>query len=404
MPRKVRAGVSSCARQEAGQGGARNKMARGRQIDSRQVAKTEHQHGSPSPHVPRARTVALGTSPHQASMGGWERGQRLRAGPPKEERVQRKLELTVGVDVSKERLEISIRPLSKRFSVANDPAGHEELVRALVGLPISRIVLEATGGYEADAALVLSRATLPVCVVNPRQVRDFKKSTGQLAKTDVIDADVLAHFGEAICPEVRPLPDDAVSALSALVARRRQLVEMRTAEINRLEKNPVPMIAKRIRGHIAWLEKEIQRVEDELDRTIKSSPLFSRKSATLTAVEGIGPRTSACLLADLSELGTLNRRQIAALVGLAPYARDSGLQGGRRHISGGRAYVRAQLYMATVTAVRCNPVIRSFHARLVAAGKPGNVAMVACARKLLTILNALLRTDTQWNPQLSVLA
>ena len=399
MPQKVRVGVRSRARQKSGQEGTRSRMARGRQIDSRQVSKTGRQQGSPSPHVSRARTVALGESPHQASLGGWERGQQVRSGPPEEGRVEERVELTVGVDVSKETLEVSIRPLLKRFSVPNDPGGHDKLVRALVDQPICRVVLEATGGYEAEAALALGRASLPVCIVNPRQVRDFKKSTGQLAKTDVIDADVLAHFGEAIRPEVRPLPDDAVIELSALVARRRQLVEMRTAEINRLEKRPITAIAKRIRGHIAWLEKEIGRVEDDLDRTIKSSPLFSKKSAALSAVEGIGPRTSACLLAELPELGRLNRRQIAALVGLAPYARDSGTQGGRRHISGGRGYVRAQLYMATVTAIRCNPPIRSFHARLVSAGKPGNVAMIACARKLLTILNAILRTGSRWNSQ-----
>lgn len=319
--------------------------------------------------------------------------------------MQDKPELNVGIDVSKEKLDVSVRPLSERFSVSNDSAGHDELVARLTARSICRIVLEATGGYEAQAALALSRACLPVCIVNPRQVRDFKKSTGQLAKTDPIDADVLAHFAEAIRPEVRPLPDEAVVALSELVARRRQLVEMKTAETNRLEKKPAVVIAKRIRTHVEWLDKEIARVEDELDRTIKGSPLFSKKSATLKGVQGIGPAVSACLLAELPELGTLNRKQIAALVGLAPFARDSGLvQGGRRHIWGGRAHVRALLYMAAVTAVRCNPVIRPFHERLVAAGKPPKVAMIACARKLLTILNAMLRCDEQWNPLFALAA
>ena len=314
--------------------------------------------------------------------------------------MEEKLELNVGVDVSKEKLDVSIRPTGERFNVPNDPAGHEELVKRLVGRPICRIVLEATGGYEAAAAVALSRASLPVCIVNPRQVRDFKKSTGQLAKTDAIDADVLAHFAEAIRPEARAVADDVVIALSGLVSRRRQLVEMRAAESNRLEKGPAAVIAKRIRSHIEWLDKEVERVEDELDRTIKGSPLFSKKSETLKAVEGIGRGTSACLLAELPELGRLNRRQIAALVGLAPYARDSGmLQGGRRHIWGGRGHVRALLYMASITAVRYNPVIRPFYERLLATGKPKKLALIACARKLLTILNAMMRDGNQWTPQ-----
>jgi transposase len=314
--------------------------------------------------------------------------------------VGKELELNVGVDVSKGKLDVSVRPLTERFIVSNDEAGHEELVARLSGRSICRIVLEATGGYEAQAALALSRASLPVCIVNPRQVRDFKKSTGQLAKTDSIDADVLAHFAEAIRPEVKALPDETVSELSALVARRRQLVEMRTSEVNRLEKKPAAVIAKRIRSHVEWLEKEIGRLEAELDRMIKKSPLFSKKSAALRGVQGIGPVVSACLLADLPELGILNRKEIAALVGVAPYARDSGLlKDGRRQIWGGRGHVRALLYMATVSAVRCNPLIRPFHERLLAAGKPSKVAMIACARKLLTILNAIMRSGQQWNPQ-----
>ena len=317
--------------------------------------------------------------------------------------MQEKLELNVGVDVSKEKLDVLVRPLSERFSVPNDPRGHDELVKRLAGRSIARIVLEATGGYEAPAVLALGRASLPVCVVNPRQVRDFKKSTGELAKTDAIDAEALAHFAEAICPEVRPLPDEAVIALSELVARRHQLVEMKTAESNRLEKRPSAAVAKRIKSHVEWLDKEIARIEDDLDRTIKGSPLFSTKSAKLTAVEGIGPVVSSCLLADLPELGTLNRKQIAALVGVAPFAHDSGVVKAGRHIWGGRAHVRTLLYMAAVSASRCNPVIKPFYQRLIAAGKPKKLALIASARKLLTILNAILRDGGQdWNPTFAV--
>jgi transposase len=310
-----------------------------------------------------------------------------------------KLELYVGVDVSKDKLDVSIRPISERFSVRNDPAGHAELVKRLVGRSVVRVVLEATGGYEAAAARALGRAALPVSVVNPRQVHDFKKSTGQLAKTDGVDADVLAHFAEAIRPEVRSLPDDAVTEISALVARRRQLVETRAAEKTRLEKEPIPSVARRIRSHVAWLSKEIERADDELSQTIQSNSLLANKGNILASMCGIGPAVSACLLAALPELGTLNRKQIAALVGVAPFARDSGLlQGGRRRIWGGRAYVRKLLFMATLSAIRFNAVIRPFYARLLAAGKPKKVALIACSRKLLTILNAMLRSGTTWNP------
>lgn len=313
--------------------------------------------------------------------------------------MQEKVELNIGVDVSKEKLDVSIRPLGERFTVSNDPAGHAKLVERLRGLPIARVVLEATGGYEAATALALSRAQLPVCVVNPRQVRDFKRSTGQLAKTDVIDADVLAHFGEAIRPDVRPIPDEALRELSGLVARRQQLVEMRTAEKNRLEKKPARIVARRIQSHVDWLDKEIERVEEDLDRTIKGSPLFSEKSGLLRGVNGVGPVVSSFLIAHLPELGRLNRKEIAALVGVAPFARESGkVEGGRRHIWGGRAHVRKLLYMGTVSAIRCNPVIQSFYERLLVAGKPKKVAITACMRKLLTILNAMVRAGAAWNP------
>jgi transposase len=319
--------------------------------------------------------------------------------PRKEDAVSEKPDLFIGVDVSKQDLDVHIRPLAERFKVSNDAKGHGELVERLRDRPIVRIVLEATGGYEAAAALALRRAGLPACVVNPRQVRDFKRSTGQLAKTDGIDAHALAHFAEVIRPDVRPLPDELVAELSALVARRHQLVEMRAAEKNRLEKNPATIIARRIRSHIDWLDKEIGRVEDELNKTIKGSPLFSEKSGQLKSVPGVGPVVSAFLLAQLPELGLLNRKQIAALAGVAPFANESGLvDGGRRHIAGGRGHVRAMLYMAVVAGLRFNPVIKAFYDRLIALGKPKKVALTACIRKLLTILNAMVRAHESWNP------
>lgn len=315
--------------------------------------------------------------------------------------MSEKPDLFIGVDVSKQELDVHLRPLAERFKVSNDAKGHGELVERLRGRPVVRIVLEATGGYEAAVALALRQAGLPACVVNPRQVRDFKRSTGQLAKTDGIDAHALAHFAEVIRPEVRPLPDEFVAELSALVARRQQLVEMRTAEKNRLDKNPAFVIARRIRTHIDWLEKEIGRIEDDLDKTIKGSPLISEKSEQLQSVPGIGPVVASFILARLPELGLLNRKQIAALAGLAPFANESGLvDGGHRHIAGGRGHLRAMLYMAVVVGIRHNSVLKNFYDRLVALGKPKKVALTACMRKLLTILNAMIRNHTAWNPGL----
>lgn len=317
--------------------------------------------------------------------------------------MSEKIVLFVGVDVSKERLDVFVRPLGERLKVENNPKGHAELVERLRDCPVDRIVMEATGGYEAAGALALRQAGLPACVVNPRQVRDFKRSTGQLAKTDGIDAEVLAHFAEAIRPEVRPLPDPLIRELSALVARRHQLVEMRTAEKNRLEKNPLDVVARRIPSHIKWLDKEIERVEKELDRTIKGSPLFSEKSDRLQSVPGVGPCVSAVLLTALPELGKLDRKQIAALVGVAPFANESGRKDdGHRHIWGGRAQVRTLLYMASVVGIRFNPVVGAFYDRLIAAGKPKKVALTACSRKLLTILNAMMRNGTSWNHDLAL--
>jgi len=230
----------------------------------------------------------------------------------------------IGVDVSKAKLDVGVLPTGERFTLLNDEAGIAELVRRCSALTPTRIVLEATGGYEAAAALALRQASLPACVVNPRMVRDFARAAGRLAKTDAIDAEVLALFGERLRPEVRPLQDDTVRELSSLLQRRRQLVEMRTAEKNRLEKNPTRSVAKEIANHVAWLDKRIHKVDDDIDRTIRNSPLYEDKRARLTSVPGVGDVVASTLLAELPELGTLDRKRIASLAGLAPFNNDSG--------------------------------------------------------------------------------
>jgi transposase len=301
----------------------------------------------------------------------------------------------VGIDVSKASLEVAVRPGGQRSRFANDEAGIPALVAHLMELAPSLIVLEATGGLEVACVSALAANALPVVVVNPRQVRDFAKATGQLAKTDVLDADGLAHFGEVIRPPVRPIKDAQLQALDALMTRRRQLVGMLTAEKNRLSLAS-PATRKDITRHIAWLEKRLKDIDGQIIRWIKGSPLWLAKDRLLQGVPGVGPVTSVSLLADLPELGTLNRREIAALVGIAPFNRDSGTLRGKRTVWGGRAPVRSVLYMATLSAVRCNTLIRAFYQRLRAAGKPAKVALTACMRKLLTILNAMLKTNTPW--------
>jgi transposase len=258
------------------------------------------------------------------------------------------------------------------------------------------LVVEATGGLERRIVRALAAAELPVIVVNPRQVRDFAKATGRLAKTDKIDAEVLAHFGEAVRPARRTLPAPASEELRALIARRRQITEMLTAETNRLT-HSAKAVRKRIVAHIRWLEAELDRVDSELDQSIQQSPIWREQEDLLKSVPGIGPVISRTLLAELPELGELNRKQIAALVGVAPLNWDSGMMRGRRAIWGGRATVRAALYMAALVASRCNPKIREFHRRLRAGGKASKVALVACMRKLLTILNAMIKHRTRWS-------
>ena len=302
----------------------------------------------------------------------------------------------VGIDVSKHRLDVHVRPTGEAWSVANDAAGHAELVRKLGAMSPTLVVVEATGGYQATVVGELGAGSIAVAVVNPRQVRDFAKATGTLAKTDTIDAAVLAHFAESIRPEPRPIPDEVTTELQALVTRRRQLIDMRTAEINRLETCRVEQVRRNIKKNINWLTKQIEKVDDDLDTTIRNSPLWRDRENLLSSAIGVGPTTARTLLTQLPELGTLSRREIAALVGLAPFNNDSGKRSGQRSIRGGRADVRAVLYMATVAAVRFNPQLQTVYVRLLAAGKAKKVALIACARKLLTILNAMMRTQTHW--------
>jgi transposase len=306
----------------------------------------------------------------------------------------------VGIDVSKAQLDVAIRPTGEKQSFANDKLGIKALVKRLAKIGPTLIVLEATGGYERQVTRALVSADLPAVVVNPRQVRDFAKATGQLAKTDSIDAGVLAHFAEVIRPKLRPLPDAVTVELRALTSRRRQILEMIAAENNRLEMTS-KAVSKRIDAHVRWLKQDLERANQELDRAIEQSPIWKENEDVLRSAKGIGPVTSRTLLAELPELGTLNRKQISSLVGLAPFNRDSGSLKGRRSIWGGRAPVRCALYMATLVATRRNSVIRDFYNRLIAKGKLFKVALVACMRKLLTILNSMIKHKTRWSETFS---
>lgn len=304
--------------------------------------------------------------------------------------------LAVGIDVSKARLDVAFSDERSGLGVDNNPTGHAQIVEALKRMGTSRIVLEATGGYERAVVAELAAAGLPVVVVNPRQVRDFAKATGRLAKTDAIDAKVLALFAVAIQPPLRPLDDQETQAFAELVTRRRQLIQMRVAESNRLAQARDRRVRESIEGVIKLLDRQIATIDDEIGHHIQNSPIWREKQALLLAVEGVGPTTARTLLAELPELGKASRQEIAALVGLAPFNRDSGKARGRRMIAGGRASVRGVLYMATLTATRHNPVIRKHYQHLLAAGKRKKVALVACMRKLLTILNAILREKKPW--------
>jgi len=305
----------------------------------------------------------------------------------------------VGIDVAKAELVVSILPSVERFTVANDERGLRTLVERLRAVVPTLIVLEATGGYELLGVAALAAAALPVVVVNPRQVRDFAKATGQLAKTDRIDADMLARFADVVRPTVRPIADDAVQELDALLTRRRQLLEMLQAERNRTGQvfgKGKRLVKKSLKAHISYLERELRITDTDLGAMITASPVWREKDELLQSVPGVGPVLSRTLLADLPELGRLSRRAIAKLVGVAPLSRDSGTLRGRRFVQGGRATVRAVLYMAALVATKRNAVIRTFYQRLVAAGKPKKLALVACMRKLLTILNVMVRTAQPW--------
>jgi transposase len=305
----------------------------------------------------------------------------------------------VGVDVSKATLDVAILPIGEHFVVPNDEAGIDELLgKLLAEVSDALVVLEASGGFERPlaAALAASSAGIALFVVNPRQARDFAKATGRLAKTDRLDAFVLAHFAEAIRPTPRAIPDAEAREFQEILARRRQIIRMMSAEKNRLGASTSKAVRGRIEAHIRWLEKELSRTDGDLDETIENSPTLKENEALLRSVPGVGPVLCRTLLAELPELGSLSARELSALVGVAPLNRDSGTLRGRRTVWGGRARVREALYMGALIASRFNPAIKEFYERLVSGGKPKKVALVACMRKLLVVLNAVMRERTPW--------
>ena len=304
----------------------------------------------------------------------------------------------VGIDVSKARLDVHGVPTEQASAYAHDEAGVDALLQVLTSAPPQLIVLEATGGLERALVAALLAKGLPVAVVNPRQVRDFAKASGQLAKTDRIDARVLAQFAKAIEPTQRPVPDEAAQAFADLLTRRRQLVEMLAMEKTRLKQAPNKLVRKDIKQHIAWLENKLRASDEGLRQAVEDSPTWQAKRDLLGDVKGVGVVTALTLIGALPELGRLDRKQIASLVGVAPFNRDSGTLRGRRTVWGGRAVVRQVLYMATLSAVRFNPPIATFYRRLRGNGKAAKVALVACMRKLLTMLNAMVRDGRPWSP------
>jgi len=309
----------------------------------------------------------------------------------------------IGIDIAKDHLDIHVRPTAETWRVAHTSEQFPALIARFKDLAPERIILEATGGLEVLLATQLAAAALPVVVINPRQARDFAKATGQLAKTDQVDARVLAHFGEALQPPMRPLPDEQTRALEALLTRRRQLVDMMVAEKNRhAALSRQPNLQKNVAEHIAWLKQHIADLDDELKAQLEQSPVFCKNDRLLQSVPSIGDVTSRTMLACLPELGQLTHKQIGALVGVVPYARQSGQWQGEAHIRGGRIEVRTVLYMATLSAIRCNPTIKTFYQHLLAQGKKKKVALTACMHKLLIILNAIVRHQEEWKtPQTS---
>jgi len=309
-------------------------------------------------------------------------------------------ELYVGIDVSKKTLDIAIRQSDEVWQVNNDPEGIAQLIGQLKTLDPRLIIMEATGGYETNAALELGVAGFAVAIINPRQARDFAKSMGRLAKTDKIDALMLARFGEAIRPEPRELPNEQSVKLQALLVRRRQVIEMLVAEKNRV-KMTHPTMKPRVDEHIEWLEKELEDLDNDLGNMLHLSPIWREKEELFRSIPGVGRVLAVTLLAELPELGQLNRKKIAALVGVAPFNCDSGKMHGKRAIWGGRACVRNSLYMATLAATRWNPIIMDYYHHMKELGKPSKVALVACMRKLLCILNAMAHTNQSWSSSLA---
>ena len=308
------------------------------------------------------------------------------------------MEHFIGIDVAKDRLDVHTRPGGEVFAVARDSNGLAMLVERLQRLAPALVALEATGGYETVVASALGAAQLPLAVVNPRQIRDFARATGKLAKTDRIDAAAIAHFAEAVRPPARPLADAEARALGELVARRRQVIEMIIAERHRRRMASQRRVIRAIERHLALLQAELSELEGDIDDAIRKSPAWQADADLLASVPGVGKVTLRTLIAELPELGHLNRRKIAALVGVAPINRDSGTLRGRRTIAGGRPAVRTALYMAALVASRANPVIAAYYAKLRAAGKTGKQALVAGMRRLVVILNAILRDRKSWQP------
>jgi transposase len=303
----------------------------------------------------------------------------------------------VGIDVSKDRLDVHVLPSGEAFAVSRDAAGLEALIGRLLPLAPRTVAVEATGGFETVVAASLAAACLPVVVVNPAQVRAFAQALGKRAKTDPIDAAVIARFVEATNPEVRPLPDEETRMLSDRVTRRRQIIQMIVAEKQR-EKRAARRMKKSIARLLKALQKELTDIDADIDDAVRGSPAWREKEDLLASVKGVGPAIARTIIAELPELGTLDRRQVAALVGLAPFTRQSGQWRGRSFIGGGRATVRSAIFMGAMVAARWNPQLKAFHQRLVAAGKPKMVAIIAVARKLLTILNAIIRDGRPWQP------
>jgi transposase len=303
----------------------------------------------------------------------------------------------VGLDVSKAKLDVALRPTNQHFVVTNDDEGLKGLVQRLAPLKPYLIVLEASGGYEALALTALGEARLPVSLVKPQAVRQFAGALGILAKTDKMDAQLLARFAETVKPEARPLADQDLQVLKATLQRRAQVVKMIGQEQNRLEKTRVPSLRRDIQEHLAWLQRRHDDLNRELQEQIRQSAAWQELDRLLQSVPGIGPTISLAIMAQLPELGALTGNKVAALVGVAPINRDSGRSQGKRAIRGGRSYLRRLLYIAAVVAARCNPVIQAFYQRLLAAGKPKKLALVACARKLVVILNAMVKKQQPWN-------